>query len=141
MVERCPDKTEVDGPIPSTLTLHPVLIYFIMNQSHGAFIFMEENKDNLTENGLPIEKAELSDLPNQDLKSWWRPILIFYIKTTSWIVFPLLFGVIAGAFVGKSIGSQTLFFAFVMLGFGITCFGLYREVRNYKKELDKKDGK
>ena len=102
---------------------------------------MEENKDILTENGLPVEKAELSDLPNQDLKSWWRPILIFYIKTTSWIVFPLLFGVIAGAFVGKSVGSQTLFFAFVMLGFGITCFGLYREIRNYKKELDKKDGK
>ena len=35
MVERCPDKTEVDGPIPSTLTRH-----------FGLLLFMNENDKN-----------------------------------------------------------------------------------------------
>jgi uncharacterized BrkB/YihY/UPF0761 family membrane protein len=51
---------------------------------------------------------------------------------------PLLFGVLAGGYVGKSVGSQTVFFLFVMFGFFITCFGIYREIKKYKKDLDKK---
>ncbi|MSU44630.1 hypothetical protein EXS45_00365 [Candidatus Nomurabacteria bacterium] len=62
----------------------------------------------------------------------WQPVIVFYIKTTSWVVFPLVVGFIAGKFTE----SQTLFFVFLMIGFGITCFGIYREIKEYKKELD-----
>ena len=72
---------------------------------------------------------------------WWRPIMIFYIKATSWIALPLILAVFAGNYVSKSIGSQTIFFIFVMIGFGITCFGIYREIKKYKNDLDKEDGK
>ena len=44
--------------------------------------------------------------------------------------------VIGGGYVGKSLGSQTIFFVFVIIGFLITCFGIYREIRVYKKGLD-----
>ena len=72
--------------------------------------------------------------------------MIFYVKTTSWIVFPLVLGLLGGQYVGKSTGSQSLFFVFIMVGFGLTCYGIYREIKQYKKQLeqeekDKKDGK
>ena len=80
---------------------------------------------------------EKSDNSNKKYdKSWLKPVLIFYVKTTSWIIFPLLLGVLGGQYVSKSVGSQVLFFVFVMLGFLITCFGIYREIKQYKKSLD-----
>lgn len=79
---------------------------------------------------------------NQGNANWWRPVLFFYIKTTSWIIFPLLLGVLGGQYVSKSVGSQVLFFVFVMLGFLITCLGIYREIKQYKKGLEiNKNGK
>ncbi len=74
---------------------------------------------------------------------WWKPAMFFYAKVTSWIIIPLVLAILLGKYVTKTIGSQSLFFIFVMLGFGISCFGIYREVKNYQKGLDndKKDGK
>lgn len=66
----------------------------------------------------------------------WQPVIVFYVKTTSWIIFPLVLGILAGKYVGQSFGNQVLFFVFVMLGFGITCSGIYREIKEYKKDLD-----
>ena len=61
---------------------------------------------------------------------WWRPVMIFYAKTTSWIIFPLVISVILG---NKLAPSSLLLF--VALGFGITCFGIYKEIKQYKKDL------
>ncbi|MDD5721304.1 MAG: hypothetical protein PHT16_02570 [Candidatus Pacebacteria bacterium] len=71
----------------------------------------------------------------------WRPVIIFYVKTTSWIVFPLVLGYLGGSFISKSAGSQSLFFIIIMLGFGITCYGIYREIKQYKKDLEKDGNK
>ena len=72
----------------------------------------------------------------KDGKDWWKPVMFFYVKTTSWIVLPLVFGVIAGGYVGRSVGSQLVFFLFLMSGFAITCYGIYREIKEYKKILN-----
>ena len=89
---------------------------------------MEENKDLNKENTVLYK----------DDKDWWKPVMYFYVKTTSWIIIPLVLGVIGGRYVSKSVGSQVLFFVFVMLGFLVTCLGIYREIKQYKKGLDKK---
>ena len=81
---------------------------------------MEKNNQNL-------DKKE---------NNWWRPVLFFYVKTTSWIIFPLLLGVLGGQYVSKSVGSQIIFFIFVILGFLITCLGIYREIKQYKEGLE-----
>ena len=81
---------------------------------------MEENKENF----------------NKKEGAWWKPVMIFYAKTTSWIIFPLVLGVLGGQYVSKSVGSQVIFFIFVILGFLITCLGIYREINQYKKGLD-----
>jgi len=87
---------------------------------------MEDNKENQN---------------RQDGNKWWKPVLIFYAKTTSWIIFPLIIALIGGRYVGKTVGSQTVFFLFVITGFLITCLGIYREIKQYKKNLDNNDPK
>ena len=59
--------------------------------------------------------------------------MFFYAKTTSWVIFPLVLALIAGQFTE----NQTLFFVLLMIGFGITCFGIYKEIKQYKKDLEK----
>ncbi len=86
------------------------------------------------------ENKNIGNKPVKE-KMDWRPIISFYAKTTAWIFFPLFFGAIGGGYVSKSIGSQVIFFIFVVFGFVITCFGIYREIKQYKKGLDIKDGK
>ena len=86
-------------------------------------------------------EEKMKDLGKKNGNDWWKPVMIFYAKTTSWIIFPLLIGVFGGQYVSKSVGSQVIFFVFVILGFLITCLGIYREIRQYKKSLDIKDGK
>ena len=60
--------------------------------------------------------------------------MMFYAKTTSWVILPLILGVLLAKFAQF---NQTLFFVIIMIGFGITCFGIYREIKQYKKDLDK----
>ena len=69
--------------------------------------------------------------------SWWKPVMIFYVKTMSWIIIPLILGIILGKYVGKSTGNQVLFFAIIIFSFLITCFGIYREIKKYKNDLEK----
>ena len=93
-----------------------------MIKSLLAFIFMEVDKKN-----------------QDNDKYYWRPVMLFYAKTTSWIIFPLFLALLAGKYVTKSFGSQSLFFIFLIAGFLITCWGIYREVRKYKKDLEIED--
>lgn len=72
---------------------------------------------------------------NKDL--WWRPALIFYAKTTGWVIFPLILAVSIWKYFGSSLGSQVVFFILILLGFLVTCFGIYREIKIYKINLEK----
>lgn len=63
--------------------------------------------------------------------NWLKPVMLFYGKTTSWVVFPLVIALVASKFTE----SSGLFFVFLIIGFGITCFGIYREIKEYKKTL------
>ncbi len=88
-----------------------------------ATIIMEENKDKLIEEKKVTEKMD------------WKPILIFYAKTTGWIIIPLVLAIV----ISKKI-APTLYLLFILVGFGITCFGIYKEIKKYKNSLNKKNG-
>ena len=68
--------------------------------------------------------------------SYWKPVMVFYAKTTSWVILPLVIAVLLSKF--TSFG-QNWFFILVMLGFGVTCSGIYREIKDYKKQLEQSD--
>ena len=73
--------------------------------------------------------------------SIWRPVILFYAKTTSWIIFPLILGIFLAKYISNNTSSQILFFVIIILGFIITCFGIYKEVKIYKKNLEIEDKK
>lgn len=64
----------------------------------------------------------------------WRPVILFYARTTGWIVIPLIVALVLGRAV-----APALELVFVLAGFAITCYGIYREVREYKQSLAKED--
>ncbi len=68
-------------------------------------------------------------------EKWWKPALIFYVKTTAWIAGPIGAIFLLGAYVDirSSLFRTILAFA---LSFAITCYGLYKEIREYKKTIE-----
>jgi hypothetical protein len=77
---------------------------------------MEEQKNNSNQNKMD-----------------WKPVLMFYAKTTSWIIIPLVLAMV----ISKKI-APSLYLIFILIGFGISCYGIYREIKDYKNKLDDK---
>jgi hypothetical protein len=90
-----------------------------------AFIFVKDEKNQFNKENKG--------------KNYWRPVMVFYAKTTAWVIFPLILALLLNKWliIGTE-GKSSLFFALLMAGFGITCFGIYKEIKKYKKDLDKK---
>ena len=76
-------------------------------ESHTAFIF---RNNGMEENNQDLNKK--SEIRGQSSFDYWKPVMFFYVKTTSWIIFPLILGALAGRYVSKSVGSQIFFFVF-----------------------------
>lgn len=73
---------------------------------------------------------------NKQNKMDWKPIIFFYVKTTSWIVLPAVLAL----FLRNYLPGVELFFLMIV-AFGITCFGIYKEIKNYKKSIEKNGDK
>lgn len=84
----------------------------------------------------PRSPMEDNKKTNRDI---YKPVLIFYAKTTSWTIFPALLCVLFWRYFGESLGSQISFFVVIFIGFGITVYGIYREINIYKKNLEKEE--
>ncbi|MCX6755157.1 MAG: hypothetical protein NT068_01260 [Candidatus Nomurabacteria bacterium] len=69
--------------------------------------------------------------------SIWKPVMVFYIKTTSWIILPVLIVVLSNKFLFKIQESSFVYLGLLALGFGITCSGIYKEIKEYQKTLNK----
>ncbi len=67
----------------------------------------------------------------KDNKSWLAPVLFFYAKVTSWIIAPVGIAIL----IVKMTEKDGLFFPAIIIGFLITVYGIYREIKEYKKTL------
>lgn len=83
------------------------------------------------------QKQENTESNFSQNNQWWKPAMFFYAKVTSWIILPLAIALFLGKYARESLGSQVWFFIAVILGFLITCFGIYREIKTYQKEVNK----
>ncbi len=83
-------------------------------------------------------RSHMEDKKNTNY-SIYKPVLVFYAKTTSWVIIPLLIAVILGKYASRSTGNEMLFFGAVVLGFIITIYGIYGEIKKYKKDLEIED--
>ncbi len=66
-------------------------------------------------------------------KDWKVIALVFYAKTTAWILIPALLSLFVKNFF--NLNSQFIFPILIGLSFGVSCYGIFKEVKNYQKSL------
>lgn len=69
---------------------------------------------------------------------WKVTAMIFYAKTTAWIVLPVVLALVVKNLF--NLNSEFTFPILIGLSFGFTCYGIFKEIKNYQKSLEK-DGK
>ncbi len=65
--------------------------------------------------------------------NWWRLILIFYARMTSWIIFPALLAYVMEKYVFVPVN----FLILVVIAFMISLYGIWREIKKYQNTLSK----
>ncbi len=136
MVERCPDKTEVVGPIPTTRTQGGNHFYFTTRcqlkdrnrrsdsyHTHKAlkpFLFMENNKNN--------------NAP------WWRDGVIIFAKVSAYIAFPVIIASYAGKYLDQKYNTGNfMFLGLIVIAFISTTYLIWKEMKIYKKKIEKEE--
>lgn len=75
----------------------------------------------------------------QDLNNsgpWWKPGMQILGEVSTWIVVPIVLALIFGKMLDTRYGTKpTIFLVFAGLGFLITCFGIYKVMKDYTKKL------
>lgn len=67
---------------------------------------------------------------------WWKPGMQVLSEVSTWIVAPIVFALIFGKMLDTRYDTKpVIFLVFAGLGFFITCFGIYRVMKNYLKKL------
>ena len=90
-----------------------------MQESHEAFVFMNENKQSF--NSGP----------------WWKPGIQILSEISTWIVIPIILALIAGKALDNHYGTKpVIFLCLAGLGFLVTCLGIFRVMKNYMKKIN-----
>jgi hypothetical protein len=72
---------------------------------------------------------------------WWKPAMFFYAKVTSWIIFPVILAIVFSEYFFKENVQNITFFILIFISFVITCFGIYKEIKEYKNSINKDGNK
>lgn len=83
------------------------------------FVFVDENKQNLNNVG-----------------PWWKPGVEIFSQVSTWIIVPIVVALVFGKMLDAHFGTKPiLFLVLAGIGFLITCFGMFRVIKNYIKKL------
>jgi len=75
---------------------------------------------------------------NKITKPWWRDGVILFTKVSAYIAFPVIIASYVGKYLDKKYNTdQVLFFISVAVSFIFTILLILREVKIYKKSLEK----
>ncbi len=67
---------------------------------------------------------------------WWKPGMRILSEVSTWIVAPIVLALIFGKMLDARYGTRPIIFlVFAGLGFLVTCFGMFRVVKNYIKKI------
>ena len=81
---------------------------------------MEENKQNMNNNGVP----------------WWKPALQIFSQVSVWIVIPILLALFIGKSLDAHFGTKPIIFLILAgVGFLFSCFGIIRVIKKYMQEI------
>jgi F0F1-type ATP synthase assembly protein I len=69
-------------------------------------------------------------------KLWWQEGLFFFYNISSWIIGPLLLGIIIGKYIdSRFMSSPKYLIISIFVAFIITNIGLFLRVKEYSKKL------
>jgi F0F1-type ATP synthase assembly protein I len=80
---------------------------------------------------------------NKKKLNTWAPAMQIMSEISTWIVVPIVLALIAGKALDTHFGTKpVIFLSLTGFAFIVTCFGMYKVVKNYIKKLkdiEKKD--
>lgn len=86
--------------------------------------------------GMDEDKQNLNNGP------WWKPGMQILSEVSTWIVVPIVLALIFGKMLDEHFGTRpVVFLCLTGFAFLITCFGMFRVVRNYINKLKDTDKK
>jgi hypothetical protein len=71
-------------------------------------------------------------------KPWWRDGIILFTKVSAYIAVPVIVASLVGKSLDKKYNTNYIFFIFTGIAFILTMLLIWREVKVYKNNLDKK---
>ena len=87
---------------------------------------MNENEQNLNNNGLPRPGGG----------PWWKPGMQILSEVSTWIVVPIVLALVFGKMLDARYGTKPIIFlVFAGVGFLVTCFGMYKVIKNYMQKI------
>jgi len=67
---------------------------------------------------------------------WWKPAVELVSQVSTWIVLPIILALIFGKMLDARFGTKPIIFlSLAGLGFLVTCFGIFRIIKDYIKKL------
>jgi F0F1-type ATP synthase assembly protein I len=70
---------------------------------------------------------------------WWKEGVKLMSDVSTWVVVPIVGALVLGKFLDKRFGTEpVIFLVLAGLGFLITCYGIFKIVKDYMKKLEKK---
>jgi len=79
--------------------------------------------------------GEIEKKPNSN-GPWWKPAVELLSEVSTWIVVPIVCALIFGKMLDAHFGTKPrIFLIFAVIGFLVTCFGMFRIIKNYMKNL------
>jgi F0F1-type ATP synthase assembly protein I len=72
---------------------------------------------------------------------WWKPGVELFSEVSSWIVVPIVCALVFGKMLDAHYGTRpVIFLVFAGVGFLVTCFGIFRVMKNYMSRCQNGSG-
>lgn len=96
--------------------------------------------DKVADKETAEEKSKSS--PPISQQGWWQPVLVISARFSSWIIFPLIVGLILGRWLDRKFHTDPwLFFGTIMLAFVISMIGLAKSAQEEYRKIEKEGDK
>jgi len=70
---------------------------------------------------------------------WWREGVKLMSDVSTWVVVPIVSALVLGKFLDRRFDTEpVIFLTLAGFGFFVTCYGIWKIVKDYMKKLEKK---
>ncbi len=77
---------------------------------------------------------------NNNKVPYWKPAIKIFSAVSAWIVFPVILAVIFGKILDNHFNTKPVIFLFCTgVSFLLSCYGIFRVVKSYTKNLKNKN--